>query len=43
VIDTQSLLKSALIAACAQGPRHGLDARARASLSLRASTARGTR
>jgi heptosyltransferase-1 len=26
VIDTQSLLKSALIAACAQGPRHGLDA-----------------
>jgi heptosyltransferase-1 len=26
VIDTQSLLKSALIAACAHGPRHGLDA-----------------
>jgi heptosyltransferase I len=25
VIDTQSLLKSALIACCAQGPRHGLD------------------
>jgi heptosyltransferase-1 len=26
VLDTQSLLKSALIAACAHGPRHGLDA-----------------
>jgi len=26
IVDTQSLLKSALIAACAQGPRHGLDA-----------------
>src|SRR6185436_13853302 len=25
VIDTQSLLKSALIASCAQGPRHGMD------------------
>lgn len=25
VIDTQSLLKSALVAACAQGERHGLD------------------
>lgn len=25
VVDTQSLLKSALIAACAQGPRHGMD------------------
>ena len=26
VIDTQGLLKSALVAACASGPRHGLDA-----------------
>jgi heptosyltransferase-1 len=25
VVDTQSLLKSALIAACAHGPRHGMD------------------
>src|SRR5258706_9781916 len=25
VLDTQSLLKSALIAACAHGPRHGMD------------------
>jgi heptosyltransferase-1 len=26
VIDTQSLLKSAIVAACARGPRHGMDA-----------------
>jgi ADP-heptose:LPS heptosyltransferase len=25
VIDTQGLLKSALIARCASGPRHGMD------------------
>ena len=36
VIDTQSLLKSALIAACAHGPRHGLDgASAREPLAAR--------
>src|ERR1044071_5353194 len=36
VIDTQSLLKSALIALCANGPRHGLDrASARESLAPR--------
>lgn len=36
VVDTQSLLKSALIAACAQGPRHGLDgASAREPLAAR--------
>ena len=36
VIDTQSLLKSALIATCASGPRHGLDrASAREPLAAR--------
>ena len=36
VIDTQSLLKSALVARCAQGPRHGLDrASAREALAAR--------
>lgn len=36
VVDTQSLLKSALIASCAQGPRHGMDAAsARESLASR--------
>ncbi|MEA3195349.1 MAG: heptosyltransferase, partial [Betaproteobacteria bacterium] len=36
VVDTQSLLKSALIASCAQGARHGMDAAsARESLAAR--------
>jgi len=36
VVDTQSLLKSALIASCAQGPRHGMDgASAREPLAAR--------